>query len=189
MAKLQYPDIILQEQKFTALADLSLRLNKQDLSHITTTLVDLIDDEFTDLIAEKWSATGYDGMFLATANKNKRELIKKSIELHRLKGTPWSIREVLRCLGLGEVIIDEGLKLRDYKGNSFVASIPKNEIWAHFGVVLEKPITNDKIEEVKKVINNFKPARCILAILDYKAAAILYNNKARYNGKYNYGSA
>ncbi|EGP02780.1 phage tail protein, partial [Pasteurella multocida subsp. gallicida str. Anand1_poultry] len=27
----------------------------------------------------------------------------KSVELHRHKGTPWSVREVIRQLGFGEV--------------------------------------------------------------------------------------
>lgn len=188
MAKLTYPEIILKQPKFTALADLAKRFEQQDTAQITTTLIDLISDDFTQLLAEKWSATGYDGMFLAGASKNKKQLIKNSIELHRLKGTPWSIREILRTLGLGEVILDEGLKLRDYTGNTFVATIPPNEIWAHFAIVLQKPISNDRVEEVKKIINSFKPARCILAVLDYKAS-ILYNNKAKYNGNYNHGSA
>ncbi|MDP8080257.1 phage tail protein [Phocoenobacter skyensis] len=189
MAKLQYPDIILKEQKFTALADLSLRLNQQDLSQIMTTLIDLVDDKHIDLLAEKWSATGYDGMLLAESNKNKRMLIKHSVELHRHKGTPWSIREIIRSLGLGEITLDEGLTLRNYDDNTFVASIPEKDRWAYFGVILSRPITNDQVPEVKKVIRNFIPARCILAVFDYKAAPVLYNNKARYNGNYNHGSA
>ena len=79
-----------------------------------TTLVELLDDAFIPLLAEKWSVTGYDGEFLAESDGSKRELIKAAIELHRYKGTPWAIREVLRRLGFGEVEIDEGLKARTY---------------------------------------------------------------------------
>ncbi|TRC69619.1 phage tail protein, partial [Mannheimia haemolytica] len=42
---------------------------------------------------------------------------------------------------------------------------------------------------IRKVLRNFAPARCSLAVLDYKADPIRYNNKATYNGTYNHGSS
>ena len=127
MANLTYADIIERENKYKALADLSSRMNVLDKSKVMTTLVELLDDEFIPLLAEKWSVTGYDGSFLAENDQSKRSLIKVAIELHRYKDTPWSIR-------------------------------------------------------------NFAPARCTLAVLDYKSVPLRYNNKARYNGSYNHGS-
>lgn len=189
MAKLQYPDIIARDLKYKTLADLALRYKKQDLSQIMATLVDLLDDQFIELLAEKWSATGDDGLFFAGSNQSKRGLIKKSIELHRHKGTPWAIREVLRQLGFGEIEIDEGLKARDYSANTLVARIPNQERWAHYAIRLNDPITNDQALQVRKILRRFAPARCVLAVLDYKAVPIRYNNKVRYDGSYNHGSA
>lgn len=187
MAKLQYADIIVKDPKYTALTDLSQRIEGLNHHQIMTTLVDLLGDEFIPLLAEKWSVTGYDGEFITETHHSKRLLIQGAVELHRKKGTPWAIREVLRKLGFGEIEIDEGLKARTYE-HSVVSAIPQSEKWAHYAVRLSKPITNEQAANVRKVLRNFAPARCILAVLDYKVAPILYNNKARYNGQYNHGS-
>ena len=176
MANLTYADVIERETKYKTLADLSERMNALDKSKVMTTLVELLDDEFISLLAEKWSVTGYDGSFLAENDQSKRSLIKAAIELHRYKGTPWSIREVLRRLGFGEIDIDE------------VQAIPLSDKWAYYAIRLNQPITNDQAQQLRKILRNFAPARCTLAVLDYKSVSLRYNNKARYNGSYNHGS-
>ncbi|MDO9777469.1 phage tail protein I, partial [Glaesserella parasuis] len=94
-----------------------------------------LGDEFIPLLAEKWSVTGYDGEFIAEDNDSKQALIRNAIELHRRKGTPKAIRDVLRSLGFGEIEIDEGLKDRIYE-NSKVVNIPADERWAHYAIRL-----------------------------------------------------
>lgn len=187
MANLTYADVIERETKYKTLADLSARMRDLDKSKVMTTLVELLDDEFIPLLAEKWSVTGYDGAFLAESDNSKRSLIKVAIELHRYKGTPWSIREVLRRLGFGEIEIDEGLKARTYE-HKFVQTIPLSDKWAYYAIRLNQPITNDQAQQLRKILRNFTPARCTLAVLDYKSVPLRYNNKARYNGSYNHGS-
>lgn len=187
MASLHYADIIENDPKYRALANLSLRASQLDLSQIITTLVDLLGDEFMPLLAEKWSVTGDDGLLIADSEGSKRALIQSAIELHRHKGTPWAIREVLRQLGFGEIEIDEGLKARTYE-HSIVATIPQGRRWAYYAVRLARPITNDQALNIRRILRSFAPARCLLAVLDYKAAAIRYNNKVRYDGSYNYGA-
>lgn len=188
MAKLTYADIIENDVKYKVLAELSLRLPQLDIAKVMTTLVDLLGDEFIELLAEKWSMTGDDGLILADSDGSKRGIIKKAVELHRHKGTPWAIREVLRLLGFGEIEIDEGLKARDYTANTYVARIPEAERWAHYAIRFSQPITNEQAITIRQVVRNFAPARCLLAVLDYKAAALRYNHKATYNGAYNHGS-
>lgn len=188
MANLQYPVIIAASDKFVALCELGKRLNLTQKRQIMTTLVELLPDEVMPLLAEKWSMTGYDGMFVADTAQSKSALINNAVQLHRYKGTPYSIREVMRKLGYGEIEIDEGLILRDYSSNQSVAAIPAAEKWAYYGIKLSKPITRDQAEEIKKVLRSYAPARCVLGILDYKSAPLLYNNKATYNGAYNHGS-
>ncbi|MDA3977885.1 phage tail protein [Gallibacterium sp. AGMB14963] len=188
MANLQYPVIIAASDKFVALCELGKRLNLAEKRQIMTTLVELLPDEVMPLLAEKWSMTGYDGMFVADTAQSKSALINNAVQLHRYKGTPYSIREVMRKLGYGEIEIDEGLILRDYSSNQSVAAIPAAEKWAYYGIKLSKPITRDQAEEIKKVLRSYAPARCVLGILDYKSAPLLYNNRATYNGAYNHGS-
>ncbi|MDO4223760.1 MAG: phage tail protein [Acinetobacter sp.] len=186
MAKLNYADIIANDEKYTALADLSLRFADLPHQHIMTTLIDLMDDQFMPLLAEKWSVIGEDGLLLADSASSKRGLMRRALELHRYKGTVWAIREVLRQLGFGEIEIDEGLKARSYE-NSIVQNIPLNQRWAYYSVRLQQPMTNEQAQRIRQILRNFAPARCTLAVLDYKAVAIRYNNKVRYDGSYNYG--
>lgn len=188
MAKLHYADVIANDPKFLALADLSQRLGELEVEQVMTSLVDLLGDEFIPLLAEKWSVTGSDGLLMADSEGAKRELIKRAVELHRFKGTPWAIRAVLRALGMGEVEIDEGLKARAYE-HTAVQNIPQAERWAHYAIRLQRPITNEQALNIRQILRSFAPARCVLAVLDYKAVAIRYNNKVRYNGNYNHGSS
>lgn len=154
MANLQYADIIIRDPKYTALADLSKRLDTLDTAQIMTTLVDLLGDEFMSLLAEKWSVNGYDGLLMADSAESKRALIKSAVELHRRKGTPWAIRAVLRKLGLGEIEIDEGLKAREYE-STYVTKIPEDERWAYYAIKLNEPITNEQSRSIRKVLRKF----------------------------------
>lgn len=187
MAKLQYPSIIETSPKLTALADLGKRFNLLDRSQIMTSFVDLVPTEFLELLAEKWSVTGYDGWLLA-----KRKLIKRAVELHRYKGTPWAMREIIRQLGFGEVEIIEGLfdKRRD---GSFIRDGTyyhgDRSKWAHYRVILQQAITNDQADLLRKTLRVFAPARCVLASLDYRQAALRHNGMAMRNGRFNRGTA
>ena len=48
----------------------------------------------------------------------KREAIEASIELHRYKGSVWSVREALRRIGYKDVEIDEGIAALKYDGSA-----------------------------------------------------------------------
>ncbi|QIM66322.1 phage tail protein [Mannheimia granulomatis] len=192
MAKLDYPIIINQDLKYTALANLSYSVSRLDLSLIMTNLVDLVLAEYLELLAEKWSVTGYDGWLLAESDDAKRNLIKRAVELHRHKGTPWAMREIIRQLGFGEVEIIEGLFDKRHDG-SFVRDGTyfhgDRSKWAHYRVILQKAITNDQADLLRKTLRVFAPARCVLASLDYRTVALRHNGKALRNGQYNRGTA
>lgn len=192
MANLQYPAIIEKYEKFTALADLGKRLNSLDKSQIMTGFVDLVPAEFLALLAEKWSVTGYDGWLLAESDEAKRKLIKRAVELHRYKGTPWAMREIIRQLGFGEVDIIEGLFDKRHDG-SFTRDGTyyhgDRSKWAYYRVILQKAITNDQADLLRKTLRVFAPARCVLASLDYRTVSLRHNGKALRNGQYNRGTA
>ncbi|WP_329505910.1 phage tail protein [Haemophilus parainfluenzae] len=192
MAKLQYPSIIEISPKLTALANLGKRLNRLDKSQIMTSFVDLVPTEFLELLAEKWSVTGYDGWLLAESEDAKRKLIKRAVELHRYKGTPWAMREIIRQLGFGEVEIIEGLYNQNYQGNiqyNGIFTYHDTRKWAHYVVLLKQPVTQDQADLLRKTLRVFAPARCVLASLDYQQVALRYNGKQRYDGQFNFGTA
>lgn len=192
MAKLTYADIIERDQRAKALAELGLRFELIDTPRLMPRLVDLVAPEHLDLLAESSSIIGEDGYWLAESETARRKLIKGAYELHRFKGTPWAIREIIRRLGFGEVTLIEGLNRRTYNGETkydgvYVYGSPTH--WAHYRVIMANAITNDQATLLRKTLRAFAPARCVLESLDYSAAALRYNGKANYDGKFNYGTA
>lgn len=192
MAKLQYPSIIETSPKLTALADLGKRLNLLDKSQIMTSFVDLVPTEFLELLAEKWSVTGYDGWLLAESEDAKRKLIKRAVELHRYKGTPWAMREIIRQLGFGEVLIDEGgakkhngrIQLR----NGFHKRGDLSN-WAEYQLIfLTNPVSKSKAKIIASAVQQYTPARCFLSGLMNKRNLVKHNGRLTMrDGEFNRG--
>lgn len=192
MARSTYPLIVRRDKKYKALADLGLRLYQIDKSLIATNLVDIVPSRYLQLLGEKWSVLGYDGWSLAESDAGRRSLIKHSVELHRRKGTPWSIREIVRKLGFGEVDLQENLW--NHKRDGSIARdgtkyYGDENKWAHYRVILKQPITNDQAAMLREVLQQYAPARCVLESLDYRTATLRHNGVAIRDGSYNRGVA
>lgn len=56
-------------------------------------------------------------------------------------------------------------------------------------VILDRPITNQQAEQVRRILKYAAPARCHLVSLIFTEAANLYDGALRYDGTYNYGTA
>lgn len=192
MADLNYADIIERDQRARALADLGMRYRSLDLAKLMPRLVDLVSAGHLELLAESRSIFGVDGYWLAESDDAKRKLIKGAYELHRHKGTPWAIREIVRRLGFGEVQILEGLGGRTHNGDIHYDGLyayGHSDRWAHYRVIMNNPITNDQAALLRHTLAAFAPARCVLAALDYRASAIRYDGKTTYGGQFNHGTA
>lgn len=192
MAKLTYAQIIERDQRYTILADLGLRLDLVDTPKLMLRLVDLVAPEHLELLAESRSILNEDGYWLAESDSAKRKLIKGAYELHRYKGTPRAIREIVRRLGFGEVTILEGMDNKRHDGeitrNGLYAH-GHSDRWAHYRIIMNYPITNDQAFLLRKTLAAFAPARCVLAALDYQAVPLRYNAQASYDGMFNFGAA
>lgn len=192
MARLTYAAVIERDQRARALAELGLRLDLAELPRLMPRLVDLVAPAHLELLAESRSILGVDGYWLAESDDARRRLIKGAYELHRKKGTPWAIREIVRRLGFGEVQIQEGMGGRHYDGSirydgGHVYGDP--ERWAHYRVLLGTPVTRDQAALLRQTLAAFAPARCVLASLDYRSVPLRYNGRANYDGNFNYGEA
>lgn len=122
----------------------------------------------------------------------KRAVIKASIPLHRKKGTIYSIRLALSSAGYPDAQILEGDASNNYDGlvtHNGMASYgtPNGFNWAYYRVRLGHPISNLQAEQVKRILRNTAPARCVLAALEFSAVAASYDGTMTYNGAYNYG--
>ncbi|HGT6405154.1 TPA: phage tail protein I [Escherichia coli] len=188
---LQLPPPLEGDISLRTLGRLAGRLDNIDLSVLMGFLVDIVDSSALPWLGEQFSLSG-DGWELAESDDVRRMLIKAAIELHRYKGTPWSIREVIRRFGFGEVDLIEGTGRLSYDGNrSYNGLFVHGDAaaWAVYRVILKQPITNDQAAMLRQTLAAFAPARCHLASLEYQSVAIRYNNTAIHDGSYNHGSS
>ncbi|HDS3175986.1 TPA: phage tail protein I [Escherichia coli] len=188
---LQLPPPLEGDTSLRTLGRLAGRLDNIYLSVLMVFLVDIVDSSALPWLGEQFSLSG-DGWELAESDDVRRMLIKAAIELHRYKGTPWSIREVIRRFGFGEVDLIEGTGRLSYDGNrSYNGLFVHGDAaaWAVYRVILKQPITNDQAAMLRQTLAAFAPARCHLASLEYQSVAIRYNNTAIHDGSYNHGSS
>lgn len=167
-------------------------LAEVDLNAMLVYLVDLVKPPLLPILADQFSMLDEAAWLLAESMDARRALIKSAAQIHRYKGTPWAIREVIRLLGFGEVTLIEGLgsKVRDGSINrtgQFVHGDPT--AWARYRVVLRRAVTNDQAAMLRRLLLSVAPARCRLVSLDYQAVAIRHNGVARRDGQYNRGSS
>lgn len=159
-----------------------------------TTIAENCPESFLPFLAWMLSISDEEGWKFAEGSDAKRNLIKRSIEIHKKKGTVWSIREVFRMLGLGEIEILENVGRLFYNGEhlhdaEMIYGGDFSSTWATYNIRLQYPITNDQAITIRRILDGVAPARSELVRLDYKAVAIRYNAIANYDGQFNYGSS
>ncbi|XJK98769.1 phage tail protein I [Escherichia coli] len=189
---LQLPPPLEGDISLRTLGRLAGRLDNIDLSVLMVFLVDIVDSSALPWLGEQFSLSG-DGWELAESDDVRRMLIKAAIELHRYKGTPWSIREVIRRFGFGEVDLIEGTGRLSYDGNRSYSGLFVHgdaTAWAVYRVILKQPITNDQAAMLRQTLAAFAPARCHLYQPGVSVCGtIRYNNTAIHDGSYNHGSS
>ena len=192
MAKLSYAAVIERDQRYKMLADLGLRMNDADVARLMPRLINLVAPEHLVMLAESRSILGVDGYWLAESDQMRRRLIKGAYELHRYKGTTWAIREIVRRLGFGEVQIIEGMGNKRHNGEitrDGRYAHGHRDRWAHYRIIMANVITNDQAALLRHTLRAFAPARCVLAALDYQAAALRHNGRIIRDGRFNRGTA
>lgn len=173
-----------------ALNELADRMGTVDLTPILIYDVDDVAESALPHLIEQFHIAGLEGARLAENATNKRELIKRSIALHRLKGTPAGIKQALSTIGLGDATIIERSGDLHYGGTgSFdgVYHYASTTGWAEYVLTVGRPITNDQAALTWDLCREFAPARCLLTAINYTQAALRYNGEKIYNGSYNHG--
>jgi phage tail P2-like protein len=165
--------------------------------------IDQVDVAALPALAEQFDVLGYKGMRLANTEDDKRQVIKRAIELHKYKGTIWAVKEAMKSVGFADAVINEHVS-----GH-----------WANFSVTLLNAgvgITDATIADLQKMIEEYKPQRSNLVeinmiilvqdeiIFDEDIPGIsqditsqddivftnglLYNSTTIYNGSYDHSS-
>ena len=85
------------------------RWDNWDLSEFLPYLVDTVAPSVLPYLADQFDIDGLQGFGMAETEQQQRDIIKKSIALHKFIGTPWAIREACRTVGFPIVILEEGV--------------------------------------------------------------------------------
>lgn len=176
----------LQGTAFGALFDLFFQqivtsANLNPLIQIYT----LEDPRYYELLAKQFGVAGYGGFALtdsvdvdpAARFAQQKALLQRAILLQRKKGTPFSIRESLRAVGFYDVqLIEGGETVSDFLHNGAFfrdgARQRGDSSWAQFSVILDlgnsKALNALLIANVRRMINEYKPARCELLDVSFR---------------------
>ena len=141
-------------------------------------MIDAVHFDALWYLANQFNVEGYKGWDLATTESAKRELLKKAIELQRRKGTPWSIKNALKAIGFANVVIQENVGLPNYYNGVYfhngVISYSGSggaDQWVNFNVTISVAnpdiLTEDQRQMILLLINEYKPARCVLVSLTF----------------------
>lgn len=82
------PDVIALDARFGPLSALVPRLQDLPVEKLLVYLVDAVDAQLLLELGRQFHLTGLEGWRLANTDEARRRLIKRSIALHRKKGTP-----------------------------------------------------------------------------------------------------
>jgi len=164
-----------------------------DVSPLLVYLVETVQETLLVHLAEQFHVMGIEGWNLAETPEQKRRLIKESIAMHRLKGTPAALHALVERLGFGRIQIIEGIGKLHYDGaHTFNGNMVHGDpnAWPIYRVILlDRALTNDQAALLRQALAEYAPARCLLAALDYQSVPIRYNARAAFDGQYNHGSA
>ena len=128
----------------------SLRMDTFKLDRILVYLIDTVDVSILPYLANQFDVSGYKGYVLATTDAQRRDIIKKAIQLKRYMGTLYAIKLALKSAGFGdEATIYEG-----------VGTVGDGKDWARFSVVVtDGGLTVPLTAEATRLILLYKNVR------------------------------
>lgn len=140
------------------------RWDNWDLTPFLPYLVDTVAATVLPYLAEQFDVEGLRGFAIAIDEEQQRDIIKKSIALHKFIGTPWAIREACRTVGFPVIILEES-----------VTEIPcgpeSPEDWARFRVLVAadvaRHISEDDSRKLRLFVEFYKNQRSHLVELGY----------------------
>lgn len=148
------------------------RLNSIDLTKMMLYMIDIAPVEALPLLASQFHVSGVEGWKFASTTQMKRNLLKSAIELHRYKGTPYSIKEALSKLGYPGAYFQEGVS--DFYDGTHThdgSTTKGSEGWAKFKAFVPVDDPNNVPADVQAmitaIINEYKPVRCELISIMY----------------------
>lgn len=116
------------DERLRILATLAARFQALDLHPILIYDIDNVDESALPALGEQFHIMGNEGWSFVETEQQKRDLIKKSIELHRYKGTAWAVEESIRIFDYKVGLVE----WFEYGGNPYCFCVDINlydEVW------------------------------------------------------------
>lgn len=181
----------IRDESTLALNVLVDRMGTVDLTPLLIYIIDNVAVSALPVLLEQFHVAGNEGGRLAENETNQRNLLKRAIALHRLKGTPAGVKQAIAETGFGVAEIVENPGILSYDGvryyNGHFTYGPEGNEWAEYILIMSRPVTNDQVQLLRALCEEFAPARCHLKLIDYTEAALRYDGTKFYNGFYNHG--
>ena len=130
------------------------RFSQLDLDVLLVTIIDNLPSDALPHLAEQYHVMGNEGWLQCRNDKEKRELIKKSIEVHRYKGTKYALQKIFEMFGL-EGVIKEWFET-DGEPYTFTVDISFENTGLDF----------ELLKKLEDLINEYKNVRSHLAHLN-----------------------
>lgn len=152
------------------------RWDNWDLTPFLPYLADVCAPAALPYLADQFDIDGLRGFGMAATEEQQRDIIKRSIALHKFMGTPWAIREACRVMGFPVIRLDEGVIFQNNGayGNAYGRAYDitiERESWACFNVLVEadmaRHITIDDVQKIRLFIESYKNERSHLVDLGF----------------------
>lgn len=148
-----------------------------ELEKLLIMMVDTVDSAALPYLADQFDLLGVKGWNACKTEQDKRNLIKRAIELKRYQGTPFSIRRAIQSVGYYDAVIlkQPGAYYNGkFKYNGDVTH--GSGMWATIAVILDigetKGLTQKENDEAIELINEYKSARDKLLWIDHKCTLV-----------------
>jgi len=142
-------------------AMVAARMNTVELEALLVYVIDSVSASALPTLARQFDVEGFVGYGVATNDAQRREIIKRAIELKRYMGTVFAIKEAMRTVGYTDATLTEGIDMGD----------PLID-WARFSIDSElgDTVGLDGISQsnLAKLIREYKNVRSYLEGISYK---------------------
>jgi P2-related tail formation protein len=172
-------------------AMMELRFSDMDSSPVLMNLIDTAPPNALQYLLSQFDVLGYKGLrFLnplsLTYEQDKRELIKRTTDLHKYKGTSWSIKETLKLIGITDCEFYTNVQTTYHDGTILrngTNGYAQSE-WATFNLKINvatfSTFTPQIISDIINIVNEYKPLRSrLIKIIGF---GISHNGQALRNG-------
>lgn len=184
MANIPLASVLDGKAHLTAWNDLfEFRFAALELDKLLVYMIDTCDAKALPYLAEQFDLLGLKGWNAAKTDQDRRNLLKRAVELRRYNGTDYAIIRALQSVGYydAEIITNPGaLYNGQYVHNGFINYGGGN--WACFAVVLDigekRGISAQENKEAIDLINQYKRAACKLLFIRHRATLIDSNTMA-----------